>query len=140
MRKRLLISALLLIGSTPALALDVSHYYLDLLVDPAAQHIEAMASLDLTVAEEDLIEGKFPLHFVGMSVEMVAVDGLIVEYEHTGGLLVVGLPEGMGPGSHQVEVNYYGTPEPDVTDWGSWGMVFEEDRVFTVNVIEGARH
>ena len=140
MRRLCALLSFMLFAPVPAIALDVSHYYLDLLLHPEAQHIEAMASLDLTVAKEDLVAGKFPLHFVGMTVEMVAVDGLIVDYEHSGGLLTVGLPEGMGPGSHQVEVHYYGTPEPDVTDWGTWGMVFEANRVFTVNVIEGARH
>jgi aminopeptidase N len=132
--------ALLLLIPSPALALDVSHYLLDIHLDPAAKTIEAMASLDLEVVETDFVAGKFALSFQGLNVEMVAVDGLIVDFEHTGGLLAVALPEGMGPGNHQVEVNYFGTPQPYVTEWGTWGMVFEEDRVFTVNVIEGAQY
>jgi aminopeptidase N len=132
--------AISLLIPSQALALDVSHYLLDLHLDPAAQTIEAMASLDLEVVETDFVEGKFALNFQGLNVEMVAVDGLIVDFEHAGGLLVVGLPEGMGPGTHQVEVNYFGAPQHYVTDWGTWGMVFEEDRVFTVNVIEGAQY
>jgi len=107
---------------------------------PVAQSIEATASLDLEVVEADLVAGKFALNLNGLDVGTVAVDGLTVEYEHGGGFLNVGLPEGMGPGFHQVEVYYFGVPEPYVTEWGTWGMVFEENRVFTVNVIEGAQY
>lgn len=139
--ERLVFLLLLIIAySPPVSALDVSHYYLDIQLDPATQSIEAMASLELEVLDEDFVDGKFPLHFKGMNVEMVGIDGLLVDYEHAGGLLVVGLPEGMGPGAHQLEVNYFGTPEPYVTGWGTWGLIIGEDRAFTVNVVEGARH
>ncbi len=137
--KRVLLALLAAFLASPAAAMDVSHYFLDLQVFPESQTIEAMASIELTVAAEDLVAGKFPLNFRGLNVTMVGVDGLVVDYEHTGGLLVVGLPDGMGPGNHQVEVHYFGTPSPYDTDWGTWGMVFDVDRVFTVNVVEGAQ-
>lgn len=88
---------------------DVTHYDVDLVVDPATNHIEAVASIS-AVAEQDLVGFNLDLH--GLSVAEVTVDGEPAGFARDGDELhvePVRIEEGL---SFAVTVTYQGTPDP----------------------------
>ncbi|MBM4373120.1 MAG: M1 family metallopeptidase, partial [Deltaproteobacteria bacterium] len=132
----------LLLLSTPTQALDVTHYDLELGLRADTEVLEGRAVLDLVLDDADAAAAHVELDFVGLEITSVLVQGLpTADWSRDGGLLSLPLPPGSVSGTQvRIEISYTGAPEPYVAPWGTWGVVRSQDRVFTVNVTEGARH
>ncbi len=113
---------------------DVTRYVLDLEVDFEAQMLLGQAEVLLVADGEPLV-----LDFVGYEISSLTVDGEAATFTREGGLLRIEADTVAGQ-EYRVEVRYAGTPDPYVEPWGAWGVIFEQERVFTLNVIEGAKH
>ena len=139
---RMTVLAALLLLATPARALDVTHYRLEIDLRADDEALAGAATLDILLDAADVGAGAVPLDFVGLEVTGLFVDGLADEaWSRDGAVLSVPLPPGAAAGDLvQVEVRYEGVPTPYVAPWGTWGVVRSQDRIFTVNVTEGARH
>ncbi len=134
------IAALFLLTGAPVFALDVTHYRLEIGLQAGDEAITGAATLSvvLDAGDADAIE----LDFVGLEITGLAVGGILeTGWSREGGRLHVPMPAGSAAGDGlEVEIFYEGIPTPYVAPWGSWGLVRSQDRVFTVNVTEGARH
>ncbi len=116
--------------------IDVVDYDLSLDVDEQAGSVSAVARVTLIGDGAPQIE----LDFVGYQIDALSVDGQAVDFERgEQGRLSVAVEVDEGQEA-VVEVRYQGQPEVYTEPWGTWGLVFEDDRVFTLNVIEGARY
>lgn len=130
--------ALVLVAMSPAAAqaeIDVLDYDLSVALDVSGRKIDGEAVL--TLVGDGAPE--LSLDLVGFEVDEVQVGGQRADFRREQGVLrvVAEVPEGQ---EATVLVRYRGEPSPYVEPWGAWGVRFEEDRVFTLNVIEGARH
>ena len=110
--------------------------------------------LSLEVGDEDTsLDGVAPLHvlhdgspaldldLVDLDVSAVMVDGQPVSFERSAASLTVPMDVTAPPGTLQlVTVVYGGVPTPYEEPWGTWGIVSDVDRLYSVNVTEGARH
>lgn len=114
---------------------DVTHYDLDIQLDPIAKLLTAVA----TVTFDHEADQEVSLNLVGFQVHSVALDGAPASFDRSDGLLTLATPS-LTPGAHTLEVAYSGTPEPYVETWGQWGIKWEEARVYAVNVTHGARY
>lgn len=138
---RALLLALLFVAS-PAHALDVTHYRLEIDVPADEETLAGAATLDLNPNADDITAGAITLDFVGMEISTIQVDGLAEDgWSRADGALTIPLPAtATTDDTLQARIEYAGAPEPYVEPWGTWGVVWSQDRVFTLNVIEGARH
>jgi len=136
------LGVLILAAATPARALDVTHYRLEISLQDDWEGLGGAARLEITLDEADAAAGLVILDFVGMEIAYVQVDLLeAAGWYREEGALTVPLPEDAAAGDEVwISVGYSGFPEPYAAPWGSWGVVRSQDRVFTVNVTEGARH
>lgn len=137
MRRRAWLGAAAALALWPALAqaeVDVTRYVLELEVDPEAQMLVGDAAVEL-VADGQPLE----LDLVGMEVDEVLLDGDPVPFTRDAGKLHLEASPPQGQ-PVVVRVRYHGAPSPYVEPWGAWGVVFEDQRVFSLNVIQGARH
>jgi len=130
---------LLLLLAGPGQAMDVQHYRLAFVVEPDTQFIAGTAVVQLEVDAEDFTDGLLSLDLVGLEVSDVRLGEESIDYSRAPGKLLFD-PGPDAEGVLDIEVDYAGTPEAYTAPWGTWGMVFKEDMVFTVNVTEGARH
>lgn len=132
---------LVTVGARPLSAMDVEHYRLDLTVSLGAQSIAATAGLTVELTGEEIAAGMFALDLVGLDVTDVRVAGSEAPFSRDEGHLLIESGNSAVAGEMlEVEVDYGGEPTDYVAPWGTWGMVFKEDMVFTVNVTQGARH
>ena len=138
--RRAWLAAFLLVSAVcaPAAAeLDVQHYEIHVDVDLDSENITATTHVTALADGADTIT----LDLVGYDVDSVTVDGLPAPFERRDGTLHITpvAPPDAGA-STVVSVDYAGAPVDYVEPWGTWGVVFRADRVFTVNVTHGARH
>lgn len=127
--------ALLLAPAAARAEVDVTRYVVALDVDVEGRTIAGDAAVEL-IADGAPVE----LDLVGYEVDAVWLDGAPVPFTREGGRLRLG---GAPPGAGEAvvaRVFYHGAPLPYVEPWGAWGLIFEEERVFTLNVTHGARH
>jgi aminopeptidase N len=134
MKRWPLLLGALLIPSVAQAEVDVTRYVLELEVDPQAQVLVGDAAVELVADGQPL-----SLDFVGMEVDQVLLDEAPVAFTREAGQLRLDAAPPQGQ-PVVVRVRYHGQPDPYVEPWGAWGVVFEPERVFTLNVIEGARH
>ncbi len=87
---------------------DVQHYTLEIAVDVAQDFIDAVATIEMTAAQ-DL--GRFNFDLYELEVSQITVDGVEAQYESTERELTITLPEVVAEGeSFVVVVAYSGTP------------------------------
>ena len=115
---------------------DVSHYDLDLRVDPVAGGIIAGEAVVTAEATQDL--SAFSLDFVGLQIGTVEVDGVPASFERIGPDLIIE-PTAVIPAGEVFEtrVTYRGepTPGPDQFVRGWW---HEGESIFIVGEPAGA--
>ncbi|MCY4175784.1 MAG: M1 family metallopeptidase [Acidimicrobiaceae bacterium] len=118
---------------------DVSHYDIDLDVDPDANSIIAATSI-IAAATERL--GRFNLDFSGLEIEAVSVDGSPAAFERSGHELTVFANSPIEPGSRfTAEIRYSGSPEP-LEDPGvrfsELGWMQRDSVIYTLNQPSGS--
>jgi len=124
------------VAAPAAAEIDVTHYRLSLDIDPTAQLLTASAEVTLVHDGAPQIV----LDLVGLDVAAVTLDGATATFSRGDGTLAIDAPGVTDGTSVTVVVDYSGTPEPYVEVWGSWGIKWEANRVFSVNVTHGARY
>lgn len=123
-------------ASTARAAVDVTAYDVEIALDTAAKTLDGHALVTL-VADGG---AEIALDLVGLTVSAVRLDGADVPFAHDGERLAITPAAPPAAGSAvTLEVTYGGAPTPYVEPWGTWGIVWEAERVFAVNVTEGAR-
>ncbi len=118
---------------------DTLHYELVLAVDPVANHLDAVATID-AMAEVSL--ASFHLDLAGLEVEAILVDGAPAAFQRDGHELMIEPERALAGGSRfQVVVRYSGSPQtvpvPGIPVDGVGWMHFE-DRVFTLSQPSGS--
>jgi len=117
---------------------DVSHYTLDLTVDPDANTIDGRAVIDAT-ATQDL--SSFNLDLIGFEIGSLTVNGAPADFSREGQELTITPAEPLANGAtFSVEIAYSGMPEevtsvaiPVLTGWVNYG-----DGVFVLSEPDGA--
>lgn len=130
-----------LAASSLQAAPDVTHYRLELGVNPASLNLTGLATLNVTAATGGGAVTAVPLDLVGLTVSAVTWNGLPVSFTRTGPTLELPLPSPLAEGSSgTLTIAYSGIPEPYVTEQGSLGIMQDKNTTFAINVTEGARH
>ncbi|MFH1131153.1 MAG: M1 family metallopeptidase [Pseudomonadota bacterium] len=117
--------------------IDVRSYSLHLAVKPTNKTIDGIATIELVADGDKTIT----LDFVGMTVSQVQVNSVMADW--TLGNQKLTITPIVAPKSGEtavLDIQYNGSPQPYIAPWGTWGLVFEEERVFAVNVTKGARY
>ena len=92
---------------------DVTHYALNLTVDPASNHVDGIATISAT-ATQDL--NRFNLDLLGLEVFTLKVDGNDAPFTREGSELVITPAKPLARGKDfTVSVLYRGSPEPRST-------------------------
>lgn len=117
---------------------DVTHYALNLTVDPASNHIDGIATINATATQA---LSRFDLDLLGLEVYSLKVDGNDASFARDAGELVITpattLPTGK---DFVVSVLYRGSPEPRSTKSLSVavGWIATGDSTYTLDEPEGA--
>ena len=117
---------------------DVSHYDLDLTVDPQSNHLDGKATIKAT-ATQDL--SQFNLDLLGLQVSRLFVDGNEAAFVRDGGEMVVTPARPLTNGKDfTVDVTYAGAPEPKSTKAlaVAVGWISTGDGSFVLSEPEGA--
>ena len=116
---------------------DVVRYELSVEVGDEDTSLEGVATLHVLHDGSSVLD----LDLVDLDVSAVMVDGQPVSFERSAASLTVPMDVTAPPGTLQlVTVVYGGVPTPYEAPWGTWGIVSDVDRLYSVNVTEGARH
>jgi Peptidase family M1 domain/Peptidase M1 N-terminal domain len=115
---------------------DVGHYTLNLAYDPAANHLDGVATLEAT-ATENL--SSFNLDLVGLNVHAITVDGLPAAWTRDVGELTVTPAKGLRSGrGFTVAVRYDGVPTVLNSTLGQSGAFRTDDGMVIVGEPDGA--
>ncbi|MEE9298404.1 MAG: M1 family metallopeptidase [Acidimicrobiia bacterium] len=118
---------------------DVSHYDIDIRVDPETAELEATTTIT-AVAEETL--ATFNLDFVGLEITSVAVDGTEATYLRDGAELRISPDEGIVKGEEfTVSVEYSGRPQLIylVSVGVQFGWIQTPEGIYVIAEPDGAR-
>jgi aminopeptidase N len=93
---------------------DVQHYQLDIIFDPIANHLEAVATITAMATEQFRT---FNLDFDQLTIDAIRVDGAPAEFAHAYEELTILPAQPIAPGTEfTIEVAYSGSPVPAPTD------------------------
>lgn len=130
-----------LVASSLQAAPDVTHYRLELGVNPATLNLSGLATLSIKAASGEGSLSSIPLDLVGLTVSSCTWNGIATTYSRSGSTLTVALPSVLAEGaSGTLTIAYSGIPEPYVTEQGSLGFMQDKNTTFAINVTEGARY
>lgn len=117
---------------------DVLHYEIDLDIDPAANTIQALATVT-SRATQDL--SAFNLDLSGLTVAEVQVNGSDAEFSRSGTELVIEPASSLASDTEfSTSVSYSGSPEPVVDPGVPFGLGWHhsEDTIYTVSEPSGS--
>lgn len=121
--------------------IDVTHYDLDLAIDPDARTLAGTAQLDIRTTWHGL--RTFSLDATGLAISRVSIDGAEAPFVAKEHKLVIDLPAAVPYGtSLQLSITYSASPQPfrsALLPFFDIGLFFEDSRVSTLNEPDGAR-
>jgi aminopeptidase N len=116
---------------------DVTHYDLDLTLDPGLHQLSGTVATTATVVGQAISTLDLDLRY-NLSVSAATVNGAPTTFARSGDLVTVDLDRSYAPGeSVTVAVTYAGNPQGEYFGWDSYGG---QDMIWTLSEPFGARH